>query len=183
MRRYFFSIGLLGIFTSFSYATEIDLVESCAAHIKFYDNLKMCNPSTLSFKNPLFPDTIMQNIIDGKKGDKCLVTFLFSPDNKNVCELSQQTIKFMTTDEKYKEMRECKSFAGSEDDPAVIGLVKECTTLIQGMSVKQGEPTLTIDTTKEVTQTTPNLVPVKPESPAPSLDMKNYYKDYPLWSK
>jgi hypothetical protein len=125
----------------------------------------------------------VQETITGKKADKCLATYLDAPDNKRVCEYSQQTIMHMTTEAKYKEMRECKRFSMSSEDPAFIGQLKECDSFSKGkkllkmMPLKEGEPIPTIDLTdSQIIESAPPAV--KQKDPNIPIDLSDYYKDY-----
>jgi hypothetical protein len=96
-----------------------------AGTIKYYDNLKTCTPYTFSYPHPLVPGFTGQNVIKGKKGDKCQVTMLMPGNLKMQCEFSAATIKLMTSEAKYKEARE-HQMSGSTSDPASEKMNEEC---------------------------------------------------------
>jgi hypothetical protein len=190
MKRYFLIIGFLGIFPISGSAADAYVKEACTATIKFYDNLQTCTPSTFSYRVP-FLDFPFQETIHGNKGDKCLVTYVGAPGFERVCELSKQTIKYMTTEKKYQEMRACRRSANSSsspsssEDPVFAGQAKECKNVFKGrgqsnsMSINP-EPDPTVKTTGSQPEPTPAVAPTPvPANPAVPADPRNFYKDYP----
>jgi hypothetical protein len=190
MKRYLLIIGFLGIFPVFGHAADAYVKEACTATIKFYDNLQTCTPSSFSYRAP-FLDVPFQETIHGNKGDKCLVTYVGAPGYERVCELSKQTIKYMTTEKKYQEMRACRrstnSRPSSSEDPASVGQAKECKTVFKGRGQSNStsidpEPAPAVNTTGTQAQPAPTITPTitpTPANPAAPADPRNFYKDYP----
>ncbi len=89
--------------------------------VQFLDHLKTCTPYTFKYPHPLVPSFTGQNIIQGKKGDKCQVTYLMPNNLKMECEHSPATIRRMTSEAAYKKARSDEfgfSFFSGTEDPA-----------------------------------------------------------------
>ncbi len=76
-----------------------------AAAVRYLDDLKTCTPYTWKYPNPLVPGSTSQNIIHGKKGDKCRVTYLMPNNLKADCDHSAETIKQITSESAYQQAR------------------------------------------------------------------------------
>ena len=93
--------------------------------LKFMDNLKTCTPHTFSYAHPMMKGFTGKNIIKGKKGSKCEVSYLMPGDMKMDCAYSSETVKYMTSEQKYKEAREGTS-SGSVLDANGKKMADEC---------------------------------------------------------
>ncbi len=76
-----------------------------AGAVRYLDDLKTCTPYTWKYPNPFVPGFTDQDIIRGKRGDKCQVTYLMPNDLKADCEHSAATIKQMTSESAYEQAR------------------------------------------------------------------------------
>ncbi len=79
-----------------------------AESMKYMDYLKSCTPHIFSYQHPLAKEFVGQNIIKGKKGDRCFVTMIMPNNQKMECNLSSSTIKILTAPSKYQEARQHK---------------------------------------------------------------------------
>ena len=96
-----------------------------AAAIQYLDHLKACTPHTFKYPHPFVPSFTGQDIIKGREGDKCHVTFIMPNNLKMECELSAETIRLMTSEAKYREAR-AGEFQGSSSDPESKRVGQEC---------------------------------------------------------
>lgn len=85
-----------------------------ADSIKYMDHLKSCTPHIFSYQHPFAKGFIGQNIIKGKKGDRCFVT-IFMPNNQKMeCNFSPPTIKILTAPSKYEAARQHKATGSNQ---------------------------------------------------------------------
>ena len=96
-----------------------------AAALKYLDNLKICTPYTYSYPHPFIKGFRGQNIIKGKMGANCLVTFIMPGDKKLECQFSAETVTLLTNDAAYEQVRQQK-MVGSTSDPVNIRMAQEC---------------------------------------------------------
>ncbi len=97
-----------------------------AGAVQYLDHLKTCTPYTWKYPSPLAPASLAgsysQNIIRGKKGNTCQVSYLMPNNLRMECEHSAGTIKSMTSEAAYKAARAGEfsfSFGSNSDDTVV----------------------------------------------------------------
>jgi hypothetical protein len=96
-----------------------------ASALRYLDNLKTCTPYSFSYPHPFVRGFTGQNIIKGKMAGNCLVTFVMPGDKKLECAFTPETIKLMTSEDKYQEAREHK-MSGSMSDSISKKMTEEC---------------------------------------------------------
>lgn len=102
-----------------------------AGAIQYLNHLKTCTPYTFKYPHPLVQGFTGQNIIHGKEGDLCLVTYLMPNSLKAECGHGPTTIKRMTSEAAYEKARSGEfAFSFSSDDQDAVAK-KECH-LFQG---------------------------------------------------
>lgn len=93
------------------------------------DNLKTCNPSTISVTMPLFHMNIVQtNTIIGREGDLCLVKMVNEMSILD-CRFTPEAIQSLTRDELYKNL-EAGIIKGSTSDPSTEFINEQCVVTI-----------------------------------------------------
>jgi hypothetical protein len=93
--------------------------------LKYLDNLKTCTPFTYSYPHPFVHGFTGQNIIKGKEAGICLVTFVMPHDKKLECRFTSETIKLLTSEAAYEEVRQ-QNFAFANSAPASKRMAEEC---------------------------------------------------------
>lgn len=114
---------LVGVMVFSSIASAED--DFFAGTIKYMDNLKTCTAYTFSYKHPIIPNFVGQNVIKARKDDKCQVTIVMPGNRKMECELTAETVRLMTSEDKYREAR-AKTMSGSSSDPVSRKMNEEC---------------------------------------------------------
>ena len=102
--------------------------------IMYYDNLKTCTPYTYSYANPFAKNAMSQNMIKGKSGNNCIVTYILPNNMKMECAFSPAAINSMTSEQKYNEARQ-GIMSGSTNDPASQYMQNECKTFMNGQPI------------------------------------------------
>jgi hypothetical protein len=121
MNKCFLAVGLGITLSSPSFASD----DYEAGTLKYMDNLKTCTPSNFSYPHPFVQGFTGQNIIKGRKADNCLVTLVMPGNKKLNCEFTPETIKLLTSEAKYQEVREHR-MSGSTSDPISKKMTEEC---------------------------------------------------------
>ena len=96
-----------------------------AGAVKYLDHLKTCTPYTLQYPHPIVPGFTAQNIIKKKVAGKCLVTFVMPGNKKLNCQFTPETVKLLTSEEKYEEARH-GSYSGATSDAVNQRMSEEC---------------------------------------------------------
>jgi hypothetical protein len=107
-----------------------DLAAFFDGSIKFLEHLKTCTPFTFTYEHPFVPGAMAEHSIKGKEGNGCHVVYVVPTGQKNEvitrdCHLSDSTIALMTTEEKFKELRDWVT-RGSTSDPVNVAMDREC---------------------------------------------------------
>jgi hypothetical protein len=97
--------------------------------IKFLEHLKTCTPFSFTYEHPLIGDQA-EHRIAGKENGACHVVYVIPTGERDRvitrdCHLSDSTIALMTTDEKFKQLRDWIT-AGSTSDPVNTAMDREC---------------------------------------------------------
>ena len=123
MKQPILAASLCAALLGLAYADETD--KSGAGALKYLDNLKMCAPFTYSYPHPFVKGFRGQNIIKGKIGGNCLVSFVMPGDKRLECQFSPETVALLTNEAAYEQARQQK-FTGSTSDPANTRMQQEC---------------------------------------------------------
>jgi hypothetical protein len=99
--------------------------DEAAGALKYLDNLKACAPFTFSYPHPFVRGFLGQNIIKGKMGGNCHVTFVMPGNKRLECNFTPETVRLLTDEAAYEAARQQK-FVGSTSDPASKRMSEEC---------------------------------------------------------
>lgn len=95
--------------------------------LMWMDNLKTCNPSTISVTVPVF-NIVQTNTIIGREGDLCLVKMVNEMAIVD-CRFTPEAIQSLTRDELYKNL-EAGIIKGSTSDPSTKFVNEQCVTTV-----------------------------------------------------
>lgn len=106
-----------------------DLAAFFDGSIRFLEHLKTCAPFSFKYEHPLIGGQA-EHRIAGKENGACHVIYVVPIGETNQvitrdCHLSDSTIALMTTEEKFKELRDWET-SGSTSDPVNIAMDREC---------------------------------------------------------